>query len=388
MKTSTVKNFGLVNLGDTSFFNAALQALLSIPEIKFYICNPDLWKNKFITNITYDSNKSLICSLYVLLKKLYLPDNNIQTSHPNINPLLIFNSVCEHTEFYKNKNDKIYSYFRTDTPNDAFKMFNAFINILHYETKEKDNNVLIKNPIFNKLDLIYHNYDLNNFDIPYKYEEILYFEYRYLQKLYSKEYSKLTSIFTSVILNTSVCVIKECNKKTFDITSSNVYELNLIDANITDKYKMHELTDYMNNQLIISKFTENNFHRRETQHITCYNYHYFLRIPRILIIKLNRFIKNGDTTEKLNYPINIPKKLDLSPCVYPDVRENCKNTVYQLISTVQYDGCISKDYFIGYFYTYSLKGDIWFKLNDSKVKPIKDPNNSQSYFVIYRRIVS
>ena len=380
----TIKKFGLENLGNTCFFNATLQALLTIPDLNEYICKPDLWKELYDQNVQHKQDVSLIRGLYLLMKELYSPNQIYQALTPIVNPLLIFNAIRFHKEYYKGKIERPYSYFSIGIQNDAYDMFNAFLNVLHDETKEEDNTVTIKNPIFQKLDPIYHDYDLNNGDIPYRYDEILYFNYRILQKMYSKEYSKLTSRFTSSIVNITECAVDGCGNKTFGVMETNVYELNLIDADIKEKENLHDLTEYMNNQLTETEYIENHSHRKATGHLRCYNYHRFWRIPQILIIRLKRFAIIDGREQKLNYPINIPERFDISPYIHLYAKnERCNmNTTYQLLATVQHRGGVNG----GHYFTYGIRENRWFELNDSSATPIDRPDHSQSYFVIYKRI--
>lgn len=380
----TIKKFGLQNLGNTCFFNATLQALLTIPDLDQYICNLE-WKKNYLQNIKNTQNNSLIVCLYTLLKELYSkPDSMI----PVFNPDFIFNSISDHKEYYKSKIYTPYSHFSIGIQNDAYDMFNAIIDVLHYETKNNDNTVSINNPIFQRLDPIYHNTDLNNSYIPYNYDEILYFNYRFIQNLYSKEYSPLTSKFTSSIINITECATKECDiegNKTFGIMRTNVYELNLIDVNIKDKENIHDLTEYMSNQITNSEYIENHPHRKITGHIKCKNYHNFWRIPLILIIRLKRFAIINGVEQKLYYPINIPDKLDISPYIHTyALNENCnKYTTYQLIASVQHRGITNG----GHYFTYGIRDNKWYELNDSRVMPIDHPDHSQSYFIIYKLIL-
>jgi len=380
----TVRKFGLNNLGNTCFFNATLQALMSIPDLNDYICTTDLCKDLYVQNIRNKQDISLLASLYLLMKQLYSPEQVHQALTPIVNPLRIFNAIRFHKEFYKGKIERPYSHFNLGIQNDAYDMFNAILDVLHYETKEEDNTVSIKNPIFQRLDPIYRECDLNKDDIPYRYDEILYFNYRILQKLYSKEYSKLTSRFTSSIINITECAIEGCGIKTFGVMETNVYELNLIDAEIEEKEKMHDLTEYMNHQLTETDYTEEHSHRRASGHMKCYNYHLFWRIPQILIIRLKRFAIIGGREQKLNYPINIPEKFNIEPYIHMYAKnERCNmNRTYQLLATVQHRGGVNG----GHYFTYGIRENRWFELNDSNATPIEHPDHSQSYFVIYKRI--
>jgi len=380
----TVKIFALENLGNTCFFNATLQALLSIPDINEYICTTDLWKDLYVQNVRNKQDVSLIASLYLLMKELYSPNQDHQTTIPIINPLLIFNAIRFHKEYYKGKIERPYSHFNIGTQDDAYGMFNGFLGVFKDETKEENNTVLINNPIFQRLDPIYNNCDLNKDDIPYRYDEILYFNYKILQNLYSKEYSKLTSRFTSSIVNITECAVEGCGNKTFGVMETNVYELNLVDTEIKEKEKIHELAEYMNNQLSESDYTETHSHRTTTGHLKCYNYHRFWRIPPILIIRLKRFAIIEGREQKLNYPINIPERFDISPYIHMYAKnERCNmNTNYQLLATVQHRGGVNG----GHYFTYGIRNNRWYELNDSSVRPIDHPDHSQSYFIIYKRI--
>ena len=380
----TIKKFGLSNLGNTCFFNATLQALMSIPDLNDYVSSTNLWKDLYIKNIRNKQDISLLASLYILMKELYSPKQINQALTPIVYPLHIFNAIRFHKETYKGKVERPYSYFNIGIQNDAYDMFNAILDILHYETKEEDNTVTINNKIFQRLDPIYHNCDLNKDDIPYRYDEILYFNYRILQKLYSKEYSHLTSRFTSSIINVTECAIEGCGNKTFGVMETNVYELNLIDAEIEEKERMHDLTEYMSHQLTETDYTEEHSHRKATGHMKCYNYHRFWRIPAILIIRLKRFAIIEKTEQKLNYPINIPEKFNIEPYIHRYAKnEHCNmNTNYQLLATVQHRGGVNG----GHYFTYGIRENRWFELNDSSATPIDRPDHSQSYFVIYKRI--
>lgn len=379
-----IKKFGLRNLGNTCFFNATLQALLTIPDLSEYIGTIDLWKDLYIENVKDKQDLCLLENLYYLIRKLYYDYTN-----PSITPILdpsdIFKTIRFHKEYYKQKIIKPYEDFNIGIQNDAYDMFNAILDILQDETKQDDNTVIINNPIFERLDPIYHDYDLNNNDIPYRYDEILYFNYKFLQHIYSKECSVLTRKFSSSIINITECAQPGCCNKTFGIMKTNVYELNLIDADITEKDKMHDLTDYMNNQLIETDYIENNPHRKKTGHLKCYNYHRFWRVPSILIIRLKRFAVINGIEQKLNYPINIPDIFNISPYIHMYAKnERCNTyTKYKLIATVQHRGNTVNS---GHYFTYGIRNNKWHELNDCSATEIDYPDHSQSYFVIYRRI--
>ena len=374
---SFIQAFGLANIGNTCFFNATIQGLLSIPNVLEYLYDPANWKDEYLANTKGIQIWSLIVELYTLINNII--DNNIRVYIPDD----IFKAIKEHVIFYKGKPELPYRHFNIGTQDDAFDMFNAILDVLQDETKQEDNQVLIKNPIYQKLHPQYKDYDLSQIDIPYNYEEMIYFNYRFIQKLYSKEYSPLTGLFTSFLINITECGVHGCGEKSFGLMQTNIYEVELYNTEIEDKHLPHLLTDYMDNQISDSTYIENHTHRKVTGHIPCYNYHRFWRIPQILVIRLKRFAIIDSTRVKLNYPVIIPEILDLKKYIHRFARnEQCnQKTKYSLIATIQHSvGCDG-----GHYYTYGKRKEGWCELNDSSVRVFDTmPNNNNSYFIIYK----
>lgn len=374
--------FGLINLGNTCFFNAALQSLLSVEEFNNYILNIDDWKIYLLNNNNnIPVNNLLMVELYKLLKNVKLIEHN------NIfNPITLFESIQKHSRIYNGQLEYPYIEFSIGIQSDSFDILNAIIGTLHDEIVQKNNRIDIDNEIFTKLHSIYHDFDIDRIDIPYNYEELLYFNYRFIQRNYTNEYSTIQALFTSFIINTTECL--HCGDKTFGLMQTNVYEVDLLtpfihNTTLECREEPHSLIEYMKNQLSDSTYTDSHAHKKTTGHIQCCTYHKFWRIPTILIIRLKRFEYINGIKRKLNYPIIIPEIFDIKPFIHRfALNERCNSsTIYKLCATVQHRGGCEG----GHYFTYGLRNNTWYEFNDSSVSKII-PDHSQSYYVIYSMI--
>lgn len=384
-----VIKFGLNNLGNTCYFNAALQGLLSIPQFIEYLLDDTRWKEYYERNLYLHNNKSIIKELYDLYMRLLEVYDINQNTILVYNPITLFQSIKEHTKLYNGKLEYPYIEFNIGTQSDSFDMFNAIIGTGHDEIIQTDNSIDINNKIFIKLHKIYKNYDITKIDIPYNYEEILYFNYRFIMKNYSKEYSELQNLFTSFIINTTECL--HCGDKTFGLMQTNVYEVDLQlpfikykddTSQLTLRNKPYNLIDYMKHQLSYSLYTNEHSHKKNTGHLECCTYHKFWRIPHILVIRFKRFELINGVKHKINYPIEIPEVLDIKPFIHMyAINERCNlNTVYKLCASIQHSGSCDG----GHYYTYGLR-DRWYEFNDSNVRAI-NPDHSYSYYLIYYKV--
>ena len=359
----------LINTGSSCYFNSAIQCIFSIPLIKKYLSDINNWEKSIIYD---DYEKSLTYKLFLLT----------HTSGELLDITDIFNTIRTYKIIYKNLIEMPYNEFMVGKQDDAFVMFNAILDLLHYETKQINNEIIINNSIYNKLNPQYKKISLTDIDIPYNYEELIYFGYRFIQDTYKKEYSDITGIFDSFIINITQCLNDKCNDQSYSLSKINSLDIDIYSSGLSNS--THSLESYLDAQQHISEYSDKNKHRLLTGHNSCVKYIKFWRIPKVLVIRFNRFaIINGNKI-KLYNKIHIPNILNLSNFIHKDaINEHCNlHNEYELVTTIQHNGSLDN----GHYFVYSKINNYWYELNDHKITKLPSkPYLDLSYVVVYQQ---
>ena len=94
-------------------------------------------------------------------------------------------------------------------------------------------------------------------------------------------------------------------------------------------------------------------------------------LPRVLVMSLGRFKYNMATgrTDKLNYKIEFPQDLDMSPYTETYIMADREGTElpekewFELVGVITHQGTASA----GHYFSYAKHNSKWFKLNDERV---------------------
>jgi ubiquitin C-terminal hydrolase len=367
--------FGLVNNGNTCYFNAGIQSLIHIPEFYNCILTPQVWINGLRRNIKL-IYEELIKLVLISTKSMLENNNNVK------NPFNIHKNIVK---YHYTKNEKTYypymNEFSIGRQFDSYDLIIAYINIIHEETK-----ISIDIPITN---LIYyqkyeelHNKDINTDIIEYNRDNMIFFGIKFIKDIFGKEFSFIRKFITNEYVSVTEC--ETCGHKSFSFSLSESLEINIDDSIKSDSTELLTLTDYMDQQISHIKYSENNYHHVDTGHLNAYNIMKFWNCPKILIIRLKRFVTlpNGKNI-KITKPIEIPEFIDMDKYIHKYNFNENKPHKYKLISAIQHDGSING----GHYYCYSNVNNIWYNFNDTRVFKFNSiPNLSQSYVLIYNKL--
>lgn len=364
------KIFGLHNNGNTCYQNAAIQSLCCLDKFIEKIINIDFIKN-IITNyknITNNINDDILTYRFLLM----LNDNiNLK----KVNPLNISNCIRKYKILYKNQITMPYkNEFNIYEQLDSYDFLNAILRILHNELNLNfifdADEIDLKNVVedYNKMNDIILDYNIENI----KKNSIL-----QIKKIYNDGFSLINSIFSGQYINISEC--ENCGFKIFSFTFSDTLELDLV--NSENNIIFNNLYECLDNQMNINLYSDENIHKKQTGHLRCYNYFKFFLPPKILIIRLKRFINN----KKINNPIDIPINLNIEKYIhmYSDKKNNCN---YKLSSAIIHMGSLNGGHYISVGY----KNNMWLEFNDANVYKLNSNslNNhlSNSYILFYQKI--
>lgn len=366
--------FGLNNNGNTCYQNAAIQSLLCITKFTNLLTNKELLIDvlKHYQNKTEFLNNNML--LAVLINKLILKEDlNVK------NPMIINKCIVNYKIKYKNDiNMPFKNEFRRYEQLDSYDYLRAILTILHNELNcdfminedEKTLNTIKKD--------IEDYDDINNKVIEYNQMNVLKYSLKHLEKIINDNgYSLINSLFSFQLINVSEC--ETCGYKNFGFTYGETLDLDVFNNETHQVFS--SLEECLDNQININTYSNENEHKINSNHLRCYNYYKFFKLPNILIIRLKRF----NDKNKINDPINIPENLNLNKYIH--MYSNDKNTKadYSLISAVVHLGNING----GHYIAVGKKTNYdWCEFNDSVVSQIRDDINkylNKSYILFYQK---
>ena len=356
--------FGLVNLGNTCFFNSVLQVMLNT--------------RPFINQLSRQSqsiSSNSICEDFLSLEK--------NTSENVKNPKTLFSKLI--------KRNKMYGYYNQQ---DSHECFIYITEILEKEYKQFG--------IGEDLPFVgYFTYNtrcLNcNFN-EYIFEQV----YNVLLDLHkNREYSVIRqklhdNLRQNRLANPNNPYIQlNCNEivDNKNVSASGVDKKNdvikintqwadtLDDCNF--RRRIHEFFDFN-----IHSYKDDGYRCEKCKSDSTYGFtkYYIVKPPPILVICLKRFAQSSFTFSKMSKKINFPATFDLTKyCLLINQDKYDRDVRYELYGAVQHSGNLR-----GGHYTCYVKKESgnWYYISDSHYRMVNEQEalGSDAYLLFYRRI--
>ena len=317
---------GLNNLGNTCYINTCLQILMHTPN--------------FINRFFNDLNK--ICSETPISKQFY----NLITQVINAKNI----STKEFYEVFSKKHKN----FSGNEENDTQEFCRVFLEDINREL----NNVKKKVPY---IELDTKNKNKIDCDL----------EYNNLFKI--RDDSLVIDSFYGQIINIFTC---ECNFTTYSFQKILDIPLLIPKTKNNEKCDLIDLIKYYFQSELIELDIICNFCKQKCVHN---KQTFFSYPPEILILSLQRLNRKK---KKNKVEIDFDEQLNLSSFIDKDCYNN-NNYKYNLYAVANHHGKIET----GHYYAYIKIRENWFEFNDSKVKKIKNIENSftEAYILFYKR---
>jgi len=357
---------GLVNLGNTCFLNACIQALSYTYEISRILDSPitKTYMNpkKIETELLKEWNE-----LRILISEDQIPASS-GTSPPIsriISPNKFVNNV-QKIAYYKQK-DIFTGWSQNDMPEFLFFMIECIHNSLSRPVKIK-----ISGKSENKTD------------------ELAIKCYEMLQKTYAEEYSEIMELFYGIYVS-QISVLTTPEQSPSASVSIKPESFFILDLPIrqtpgeqnqdkSSKISLYDCFDlFVKPELLID---ENAWYNENTKtYENAKKQILFWNFPKILIITLKRFSPDG--TQKMPDLIEFPlENLDLSKYIKG---YNASQYVYDLYAVCNHIGNI----YIGHYTAFvkTASGE-WLHFNDELVENIENPNDivtPMAYCLFYRK---
>jgi ubiquitin C-terminal hydrolase len=333
---------GLINSGNTCFFNSIIQCLSNTVSLTDYFLSKKHLEDESLYKIKMSDEKLFINIYFSLLVKMW-ENNNI------VNPRNVILNLS------KIINKKAYTTAQQDSHECLVYMLNTMHKGLSYKV-EMEVKGEIKNERDKLLREVYDNYKLN----------------------FEKNYSIITKLFVGQIFNRIEC--NKCNYKNNVFEIFNTLSLNFPeDSNNNKEYGIHEL--FAN-----TLKTENvkSYKCEECKKSTsCTKTNYLINLPDYLIIHLNRFKTTDKKISKINNLVNFPiDNLDVTEYFHPSEKNNW---VYSLYAVNYHSGTTENGH---YWSNCKNLDDNWYIFNDENTS--KFLNNqcivtNEAYILFYHR---
>jgi len=318
---------GLINLGNTCYFNSVLQILANVDLLIYYL------KNNIHSDLNYNVEQ------YQFIKELHhlLIIMNNNDKHRVLNPTKVFSEFNKHLG-----NSDIYGNFNQE---DSEEVLLHILDLLHNALK--------------------YNISLNYSGVPKNNRDILMVKSLDNWSLYYKNnYSNIIDIFYGQYISSTVC--NKCNNQ-----NNNFEPCSSINIQITPQCNtLDDCFDLFTNSEKIEEYKCDKCNEINTS----FKKLNIWKSPKTLIIVLKRF--NGNI--KLQHHIKFPLRMNLEKYVTGYDKDD---SYYVLNSIIEHQGDLN----FGHYVSYIIKDKIY-KMNDNNISTITNINNIQAYILVYKKI--
>lgn len=331
---------GLINLGNTCFFNSIIQCLSHSIRLTDYFLSKKHLEDEASHRIPPSEEKTFINIYFNLLVKLW-EKNDIVNARNAINTL---------AKIVKKK-----SYLTSQQ--DSHECLVYLLNVLHKGLSYKVEMEItgeVKTDRDKLIRQLYTNYQAN----------------------FEKNYSVIANLFYGEIIN-----IIDCSKCNYN---NNVFELfNTLTLNFPEcePNKNLNITELISHTLKTE--TIENYHCEGCKSEGCNRKNYIMRLPNYLIVHLNRFKKTDKQIEKINNLVEFPiENLDLTEYFHPS---EPNNWIYSLYAVNYHSGTTQNGH---YWSACHNLDDNWYIYNDENVNKFLNNGSivtNEAYILFYYR---
>ncbi|CAD8055887.1 unnamed protein product [Paramecium sonneborni] len=335
------KACGLHNIGNTCYFNSALQCIINTPKFNDKFLSDDI-KQEF-----NPKHKQVAVQYWRLLKQMRTTNQNSE------NPVQLKQAITNSTKKFGGHRQE-----------DSQEFLRALLTCLH-----EDLNRVTGKPIYKELSA-----DLNKQTL----EEISNTWFNYFK---GRDNSLVTDYFTGQLLSRVTCSVCKNQSLAFD----NFQDLSLAFPNIQgNQITLEDMLKYYLSEENINQYTCGKCRQQRK----CTRQLEIWRLPDILVIHLKRFYYKGSMKKKINIDIKFGAKLDISQFIVNSTDKSTLNCQYNLYGIVKHYGDLNfGHYFAECKHPYTQK---WYQLNDSSVSEIKPKvsyeSDNSAYLLLYSRI--
>lgn len=338
---------GLINLGNTCFFNSVIQILYFTDEFRELILNLDIssLKNKD------DSKFKILHQIQRLFIGMSTLDENEKNSKniAKIRPVKMYISVINESK----------GLFRAGSQEDSHELLLFILDCIHECLKKKvvfEINGVPKN----------------------EYEKLVLMSYKSAQQFFEKNYSPIIKLFYGFQCSQTKC--DNCKNLTHTFEPHPILSLSIPNngeqnINLSDCLKL-----YLKSEKLLN---ENKFDCDQCQQkCNATRHHILWKCPNfqntlIILLKrfeFNKFNKNG---QKLNQMIHFPDYLDMSKYT------NTNNEIYELYGIINHYG--SSNY--SGHYVSLIKLEEWFMFNDASIIKCNSEKikTKDAYILFYKK---